>query len=58
MAGGSIAGNYGFQPCDIVLSVNGRAIHRVGDLQSALGGGHWNMIIQRGSQRLTLSVGG
>jgi serine protease Do len=58
VAGGSIAGNYGFQPGDIVLSVNGKAIHRVGDLQAALGGGHWDMIIQRGSQRLTLSVGG
>jgi serine protease Do len=59
VAPGSIAGNYGFRPGDIVRSVNGRAIHRTGDLQAALAGaGHWSMIIERGNQRLTLSVAG
>ena len=33
-----IAANYGFQPGDIVRSVNGAAINRVGDLVRALNG--------------------
>jgi Do/DeqQ family serine protease len=57
---GSIAANQGFQPGDIVKSVNGTAIGSVGQLQGALGAanGHWDMVIDRGGQRMTLSVNG
>lgn len=56
---GSPAGSYGFQHGDIVQSVNGIAIHRVGDLVHALdaAGGQWAMAINRGGRRLTLNVG-
>jgi Do/DeqQ family serine protease len=55
---GSIAGNQGFQPGDIVRSVNGAPISSVSQLQSALtgAGGHWDMIVRRGNRDLTLSV--
>jgi len=58
--GRSIAANQGFAPGDIVKSVNGAAIRNVGDLQRALvqAGGHWDMVIDRGGRRLTLSVDG
>ncbi len=55
----SYSGNYGFQPGDIVKSVNGAAINRVGDLSRALNGvNHWDLVIERGGRRLTLSVDG
>jgi serine protease Do len=56
----SIAGQYGFQPGDIVRSINGAEIHSVGELVHALGsaGGHWQMVIERGGQKMTLSVDG
>ena len=55
----SYSGNYGFQPGDIVRSVNGASINRVGDLTRALGGtSHWDLVIERGDRRLTLSVDG
>jgi serine protease Do len=59
-AGRSIAANQGFQPGDIIKSVNGAAIRNVGDLSRALtqADGHWDMIIDRGGRRLTLSVDG
>jgi Do/DeqQ family serine protease len=58
--GNSIAAGQGFQPGDVIVSVNGAAIHDVGELQRALGnaGGHWDMIVDRGGQRMTLSVDG
>jgi serine protease Do len=58
--GRSIAANQGFQPGDIVRSVNGAAIRNVGDLNRALtqANGHWDMTIDRNGQRLTLSVDG
>jgi serine protease Do len=58
--GRSIAANQGFQPGDIVRSINGDAIRNVGDLNRALtqANGHWDMIIDRSGQRLTLSVDG
>ena len=58
--GRSIAANQGFQPGDIIRAVNGAAIRDVGELQRVLGqaGGHWDMIIDRGGQRLTLNVEG
>ena len=54
------SGSYGFQAGDIIRSINGQEIHSVGELQRALetAGGHWEMVIQRGDQRLTLSVSG
>ncbi|HTT82514.1 MAG TPA: Do family serine endopeptidase [Rhizomicrobium sp.] len=54
------SGSYGFQPGDIVRSINGAEIHTVGELQRALtnAGGHWDMVVDRGDQRLTLSVSG
>jgi serine protease Do len=54
-----IAANYGFQPGDIVRSINGAGINRVGELVRALGGAnHWDMVIEREGRRLTLSVDG
>ena len=59
-AGRSIAANQGFAPGDIVRSINGQAIHNVGDLNRALtqADGHWDMTIDRGGRRLTLNVDG
>jgi Do/DeqQ family serine protease len=55
---GSIAAGQGFQPGDIVRSVNGAAIGSVGQLQGALAGAtSWDMVVDRGGQRLTLHVG-
>jgi len=54
------SGSYGFQPGDIIRSINGQDIRSVGELQRALeaAGGHWEMVIQRGNQQLRLSVSG
>ena len=55
----SYSGNYGFQPGDIVRSVNGVSINKVGDLTRALNGqSHWDLVIERGNRRLQLSVDG
>ena len=55
----SYSGNYGFQPGDIIRSVNGVGINRVGDLVRALNGvDRWDLVIERGNRRLTLSVSG
>ncbi len=54
----SYAGNYGFQPGDIIRSVNNAPINRVGELVHALAYNHWNMVIERAGHRLTLSVDG
>jgi Do/DeqQ family serine protease len=58
--GRSIAANQGFQPGDIIRSVNGAPIRNVGDLNRVLtqANGHWDMIIDRNGQRMTLSVDG
>jgi Do/DeqQ family serine protease len=54
-----IAANYGFQPGDIVRSINGTGINRVGELVHLLNGtNHWDMVIEREGRRLTLSVDG
>jgi serine protease Do len=54
-----IAANYGFQPGDIVRSINGASINRSGELVRALNGtNQWDMVIERGGRRLTLSVQG
>ena len=56
----SLAGRYGFQPGDIIRSVNGAEIHTVAELTRALttAGGHWTLVVDRGGQRLTLNVEG
>ncbi|MFO1249079.1 MAG: Do family serine endopeptidase [Alphaproteobacteria bacterium] len=52
-----IAANYGFQQGDIVRSINGIAINRVGELVRALDGARrWDMVVERGGRRLSLSV--
>jgi Do/DeqQ family serine protease len=58
--GRSIAANQGFQPGDIIRTINGTAIHNVGDLNRVLGqaNGHWDMVIDRNGARLTLNVDG
>ncbi|MDE2267335.1 MAG: Do family serine endopeptidase [Alphaproteobacteria bacterium] len=54
------AGNYGFQAGDIVRAVNGQGITSVGQLKHALdaAGGRWNLVIDRGGQRMNLRVDG
>jgi serine protease Do len=53
------AANYGFQPGDILRSVNGVAVNKVGDLVRLLNGAnHWDLVIERSGRRLTLSVDG
>jgi len=54
------AGGYGFQPGDVVHSVNGEGIGSVGQLKHALdaAGGHWDLVIERGGQRMSLTVDG
>ncbi len=56
----SPAGQYGFQRGDIVRSVNGVQMRSVGELVRALNaaGDHWNLVVDRGGQRLTLNVDG
>ena len=55
----SFAEAQGFRPGDIVRSINGAAIGRVGDLGRALNGvSHWDMVIERGGRRIPLSVDG
>jgi serine protease Do len=55
----SYSGNVGFEPGDIIRSVNGTAINRVGDLARALNGAnHWDLAFDRAGRRLTLSVDG
>jgi serine protease Do len=57
VADGSIAAGQGFQPGDIVKSLNGTAIGSVGQLQGALGGTQsWDMVVTRGGRDLTLRV--
>jgi serine protease Do len=54
------AAGYGFQPGDVVRSVNGQTIASVGQLKHALdaAGGHWDLVVDRGGQRLNLRVDG
>jgi len=57
---GTPSGEYGFQPGDIVKAVNGVAVTRVDQLEHVLAAanGHWDLVVDRGGQRLTLSVSG
>jgi serine protease Do len=56
----TFSASYGFQPGDVIRSVNGQEIKSVGELKHALdtAGGHWDLVVERGGQRLTLSVNG
>jgi serine protease Do len=57
--GGGFAAQYGFQPGDIVKSVNGRNVGDVGQLKNLLDNTrHWDLVIDRGGRRLSLSVDG
>ncbi len=59
VAPNSYAASQGFQPGDIVRSVNGGNMNRVGDLVKALNAARrWDMIIERGGRRIALSVNG
>ncbi len=57
---GTPSGEYGFQPGDVVHSVNGQPMGDTGQLKHALdaAGGHWDLVIDRSGQRLSLSVDG
>ena len=53
----SYAAAQGFQPGDIIRSINGAEINRVGDLTRALNSSRsWNIVLDRGGRRLTLSI--
>lgn len=60
IADNTYSSNYGFQPGDIIVSVNGADIRTVADLKRVLdtANDHWDLVIGRGDQRLTLSVSG
>jgi Do/DeqQ family serine protease len=54
----TFAARYGFQPGDIVRSLNGAEVHSVSELVHGLNtSGRWTLVVERGGQRLTLSVG-
>ena len=56
---GGYAAQYGFQPGDIVRSVNGRPVGDVGALKKMLDGTrHWDLVIDRAGRRLSLTVDG
>ena len=56
---GTPSGGYGFQPGDVVRGINGTAIGSVGQLMQTLTGANaWDLVIDRGGQRLTLNVQG
>jgi serine protease Do len=60
VAEGTPAAGYGFQPGDIVRGLNGKEIHTVADLAGALAAaqGHWQIVVDRGGSRLSLSIDG
>jgi len=60
IAPGTPAAGYGFHPGDIVRGLNGKEIHSVAELTGALAAsqGHWQLVVDRGGSRLSLSVDG
>ena len=53
----SFAAGQGFQPGDIIRSVNGTNIAKVGDLTKSLNAAtHWDLVIERNGRRIPLSV--
>jgi serine protease Do len=57
---GSIANRLQFQPGDVILKVNGRAVPMVADLRAALAAGAegWTIVIRRNGETLSMSIGG
>jgi Do/DeqQ family serine protease len=57
---GSYASNLGFQRGDIVLSVNGEAVHSTGELERLTNepSRSWKIIIRRGQQQITAVFNG
>ncbi len=53
---GSLASAQGFQPGDIIRAVNGANIGSAAQLQAALAAKSWDMVVERGGQRLSLRV--
>jgi len=60
IANGSLAGNLGFKPGDIIVSVNGEAIAKSRDLERVTKNQNrvWKIVIQRGGQQLTVVLNG
>lgn len=60
VAPGTPAAGYGFRPGDIVRGLNGKEIHSVAELTAVLAAsqGHWQLVVDRGGSRLSLSVDG
>ncbi|MBV9570187.1 MAG: Do family serine endopeptidase [Alphaproteobacteria bacterium] len=58
--GESIAARQGFRSGDIIRTVNGAEINSVDELNRALGnaGGEWDMVVDRGSQRIRVRLAG
>ena len=56
LAEGSLAGNVGFQRGDVILSVNGEAIAKTGDLERAtkVPRRGWQIVIRRGGQQISV----
>jgi serine protease Do len=60
VAPGTPAAGYGFRPGDIVRGLNGSEINSVSDLTRGLAAsqGHWTLVVDRGGNRMSLSVNG
>jgi Do/DeqQ family serine protease len=60
VAQGSLAANYGFQPGDIIRALNGAELHSVAELASGLAAaqGHWALVVDRGGNRMSLTIDG
>jgi Do/DeqQ family serine protease len=60
VAPNTLSAGYGFQPGDVIRSLNGQNVVNTGQLRKLLGGAgrHWDMVIERGGRRLTLTVNG
>jgi serine protease Do len=56
---GTPSGGYGFQPGDVVVAVNGQRIGSVAQLVQLLNSANaWDLVVDRGGQRLSLNVQG
>jgi Do/DeqQ family serine protease len=57
---GTPAAGYGFQPGDIIRGLNGAEMHSVSELTGALAAarGHWSLVVDRGGNRMSLTVDG
>lgn len=58
VANGTPAASYGFQPGDIVRTLNGQSVETTAQLNGLLDGANgWLIVVDRGGQRLNLRVG-